>query len=153
MKGSLSSVSPLEIVFLTSHRENWGFSGPNDVAFLSRQTLYKSDMTLVIPLGFTSPRPNLDLSVLARAFMQPCLVEGAAELLQFPIAPWKSCSALSSPVWSCTGCMINQQWLGVPSFVLVIKSIFYTTIATQQKTNKTRQIPLCGWDSIVKGVK
>lgn len=31
--------------------ENWGLSGPNDVACLSKQVLYKSYMTLGIPLG------------------------------------------------------------------------------------------------------
>lgn len=53
---SSPSVSPLEIVFCSSHRENWGFSGPDDEVCLSWQTLYKSDMTLGMPLGIYFPR-------------------------------------------------------------------------------------------------
>lgn len=135
VKNSSPSVSPLETVFLPSHRENWGFSGPSDVALLSWQTLSRSAMTVGIPLGFPSPRCNLDLSVLARAFTQPCAVEGAAELYQFPTALQCPCSG-----WSCTGCLINQQWWGALSLVLVITNMFCTPGASQQKTRQTKYL-------------
>lgn len=115
------------------------FHGPSDVALLSWQTLSRSAMktlsrsamTVGIPLGFPSPRCNLDLSVLARAFTQPCPVEGAAELYQFPTALQCPCSG-----WSCTGCLINQQWWGALSLVLVITNMFCTPGASQQKTRQ-----------------